>query len=325
MRIFLAGGTGALGKRLIPLLKRDGHDVVATTTSRDKFDQLRAMGAEPAVLDALNRDAVVKAVVAARPEVVVHQLTALAAARNTRNIDRELAMTNRLRTEATAYLIEGARTAGARRLIAQSFIAFSNIREGGRIKTEADPLDPDPPKKMRRTLAAIRQLEAAVTSAHDLSGVVLRYGAFYGPGTSIAEDGHIVQLIRQRKFPIFGNGAGVWSFIHIDDAANATRLAISHAPEGIYNIVDDDPAEASLWLPEMARAIAAPSPYRLPHWLGRLAIGEPGMSLMTRIRGSSNAKAKRLLHWAPVYSSWRDGFRFGLAESRPSSEVRTTA
>jgi len=317
MKIFLAGATGAVGKRLLPLLVSGRHQVAASTRTRNKMDSLRAAGAHPVVLDALDRDAVMKAIIAVRPEVVVHQMTALASIRSLKNFDEQFALTNRLRTEGTEYLLAAARAVGAHRFIAQSYTGWPNIREGGRVKTEDDPLDPNPPQAMRKTFDAIRQLETMVSGASGITGIILRYGSFYGPGTSVALNGEIVGLVRQRKFPIFGDGAGVWSFTHIDDAANATRLAIERGPSGIYNIVDDEPAEVSVWLPELARAVGAKPPYHLPAWLGRLVIGDAGTSMMTAVRGSSNAKAKRVLGWQPMYATWRDGFRGGLASESP--------
>jgi 2-alkyl-3-oxoalkanoate reductase len=313
MRVFLAGGSGAVGKRLVPLLVAGGHHVVATTRSAEKKNEIRTVGGEPVVLDALDRVAVMKAVASARPDVVVHQMTAISKIRSFRRFDEEFALTNRLRTEGTEYLLDAARAAGVRRFVSQSYTGLPNIREGGPVKTEEDPLDPDPPQSMRRTFDAIRQLETSVMSARSLEGIVLRYGSFYGPGTSISPGGDFMELVRQRKFPIFGNGGGVWSFVHIDDVAHATRCAIEGGRAGIYNIVDDEPAAVSVWLPELARAIGARPPYRLPAWVGRLLIGEAGMSIMTQVRGSSNAKAKRLLNWKPVYSTWRDGFHRMLA------------
>jgi 2-alkyl-3-oxoalkanoate reductase len=313
MKIFLAGATGALGKRLVPLLVKGGHQVVAATRSSGKADTLRAAGAEPVVVDALDRDAVTAAVAAARPDVVVHQMTALAGVRSLKKFDEEFALTNRLRTEGTEHLLAAARSAGTRSFIAQSYTGWPNMREGGRVKTEDEPLDPHPPKTMRRTLDAIRQLETMVSSASHMTGIVLRYGSFYGPGTLLAPGGDVVEAVRQRKFPVIGDGAGVWSFIHVDDAANATRLAIERGASGIYNIVDDEPAEVSAWLPDLARAIGAKPPYHLPAWLGRLVIGEAGISMMTKVRGSSNAKAKLALNWQPGYASWRDGFRRGFS------------
>ncbi len=317
MKIFLAGATGAVGKRLLPLLVSDGHQVSASTRTRSKMDGVRAAGADPVIVDALDRDAVMKTIMAVRPDVIVHQMTALASIRSLKNFDEEFALTNRLRTEGTEYLLAAARAVGAHRFIAQSYTGWPNIREGGRVKTEDDPLDPHPPQAMRQTLDAIRQLETIVSGASATTGIILRYGSFYGPGTSVALNGEIVGLVRQRKFPIFGDGAGVWSFTHIDDAANATRLAIERGPSGIYNIVDDEPAEVSVWLPELARAVGAKPPYHVPTWLGRLVIGDAGMSMMTAVRGSSNAKAKRVLGWQPIYSSWRDGFHSGLASDSP--------
>ena len=238
MKVFLAGGSGAIGKRLIPLLVSQGHHVVATT--RHQTNDVRLLGAEPVVVDALDRAAVVDAVVSASPDVVIHQLTALSNFRNLKKLDEELALTNRLRTEGTQFLLEAAQAARARRFIAQSFTGWPNAREGGPVKTENDPLDSNPPESMTRTLAAIRQLETMVVSARNLEGVVLRYGAFYGPGTQICPGGQIVEMVRKRMFPIFGTGAGVWSFVHIGDAAHATLLAMERGPSGIYNIVDDD-------------------------------------------------------------------------------------
>jgi nucleoside-diphosphate-sugar epimerase len=309
MKILLAGATGAVGKRLVPLLVRSGHQVVATTRTANKIEALRAAGAEPVVLDALDRTAVMAAVAAARPEVVVHQLTALTGTLDLKHFDRDFAETNRLRTEGTEYLLAASAAAGVRRFIIQSYTGWNNIREGGRIKTEEDPLDPHPTPAQRQTLAATRQQEAMIMGVAGIEGIALRYGSLYGPGTSIGPGGEVVEAVRARKMPIVGNGAGVWSFLHIDDAAEATRVAIERGPVGIYNIVDDDPAEVSVWLPEMARIIGAPAPYHVPAWIARLLIGETGVSMMTKVRGSSNAKARRLLSWQPAYASWRDGFQ----------------
>lgn len=312
MKIFIAGAGGAIGKRLVPLLVSGGHQVIAATRTPGKMDGLRARGAEPVIVEGLHRDAVMAAIVPVRPDVIVHQMTALAGLRNLKNFDREFALTNRLRTEGTQYLLDAARAAGTRAFVAQSYSGWTNIREGGRVKTEDDPLDPRPPKMMRNSLEAIRWLETTVSGVSGIRGIVLRYGSFYGPGTSIALDGDIGVMVRRRQFPIVGGGAGVWSFTHIDDAANATRLAIEHGAPGVYNVVDDEPAEVSVWLPELARALGARPPYRVPAWLGRLLIGESGLSIMTSARGSSNAKAKREFGWQPRYTTWRDGFRSGL-------------
>jgi 2-alkyl-3-oxoalkanoate reductase len=308
VRVFLAGATGAVGKRLVPLLVSRDHEVVGTTRTPDKIAPLRAAGAEAVVVDGLDRAAVLRAVASARPDVVVHQMTALAGVRNLRRFDDAFAVSNRLRTEGTDHLLDASRAAGVRRFVAQSYTFWPNSRVGGRVKTEEDALDVDPPRSMAKTLDAIRRLERAVLEASDVVGIVLRYGAFYGEGTAVAPGGDLVEAVRQRRLPVIGRGTGVWSFIHIDDAAEATRLAIEGGPSGLYNIVDDDPAEVSVWLPELARAIGARPPHRVPAWIGRLLAGEAIVSMMTRSRGSSNAKAKRLLGWRPAYPSWREGF-----------------
>jgi nucleoside-diphosphate-sugar epimerase len=281
------------------------------THSPAKVDGLQAAGARPVLADALDRDDVLRAVVAAQPEVVVHQLTALAGAR-LRRFDAEFAVTNRLRTEGTDHLLAAARAAGARRLVAQSFAGWPSARVGGPVKTEEDPLDPDPPAELRRTLDAIRYLESAVLGAEDLDGVVLRYGGFYGPGTSAGEGGYMLDDLRRRRFPVIGAGTGVCSFVHIDDAATATLAALERGAPGIYQIVDDDPAPVSAWLPALAAAAGARPPRRVPAWLARLLAGEHAVVLMTEARGASNAKAKRELGWRPAHPSWRQGFRTGL-------------
>ncbi len=313
MRVFVAGATGAVGKRLIPVLMAAGHQVVATTRSPAKTIGLRSAGAEPVVVDGLDRDAVVAAIESARPDVVVHEMTALSSMRSLRNFDEEFAVTNRLRTEGTEYLVEGARAAGARKVVVQSYAGWPSVREGSRMTTEEDPFDPAPPRTMTRTLDALRRLESIVAGASGMTGVVLRYGSLYGPGTSTAPGGEIVEAVRRRKFPVVGDGRGVWSFLHVDDAASATLLAIERGEPGVYNVVDDEPAEVREWLPDLARAIGANPPRRVPAWLGRLIIGEAGLFMMTKIRGASNAKAKRMLGWRLAYPSWRDGFRRGLA------------
>ncbi len=266
---------------------------------------LEELGAEPVIVDPLDARAVREAVVAARPDVVVHQLTALAGMGMSRNFDRTFAATNRLRTEGTDHLIAAARAAGARRLVWQSYAGWPYAREGGPIKTEDDPLDPEPPADARESLAAIRYLEAAVLGADGFEGVVLRYGGFYGPTTSIDEGGEHLELIRKRKFPLGGDGGGVWSFVHIDDAAAATVAAIEGSETGIYNVVDDDPATTRDWLPTLAAAFDAKPPRRMPAWLVKLAAGPQALSLMTRARGASNAKAVRELGWHPQHT-WRE-------------------
>jgi len=317
MRIFVAGATGALGRRLVPLLVANGHQVTGMTRTPGKAAGLRAAGADPVVADALDRDAVGRVVAAARPEVVVHQLTDLAGITNFRRLDEGFAGTNRLRTEGTDHLVAAARAAGARRLVAQSFAGWPFARVGGPVKTEDDALDPDPPAELRRTLDAIRHLESAVLGAEGLEGIVLRYGGFYGPGTSASEGGAMVDDLRRRRFSMVGAGTGVWSFVHIDDAATATVAAVERGAPGVYQIVDDDPAPVSAWLPVLAAATGAPPPRRVPAWLARQLGGEHGVVLMTQARGASNAKAKRDLAWRPAYPTWRQGFRTGLGLAAP--------
>jgi 2-alkyl-3-oxoalkanoate reductase len=321
MRIFVAGATGALGRRLVPLLVQGGHQVTGMTRTAGKAAGLRAAGAEPVVADALDRDAVLRAVVAARPEVVVHELTALAQMTDFRRLDEGFALTNRLRTEGTDHLLAAARAAGARRFVAQSFAGWPFARVGGPVKTEDDPLDPDPPAQLRRTLDAIRHLESAVLGAEGLEGVVLRYGGFYGPGTSAGEGGFMLEDLRRRRFPLVGAGTGVWSFVHIDDAATATMAAVERGAPGIYQIVDDDPAPVSEWLPALAAAVGARPPRRVPAWVARLAGGAHGVVLMTEVRGASNAKARRELGWRPAWPSWRQGFREGLGDAYLASKA----
>jgi 2-alkyl-3-oxoalkanoate reductase len=308
MKIFVAGATGAVGKRLIPLLVSTGHDVVGTTTSAEKTSALREAGAEPVVVDLLDAQAVAEAVRRAEPEVIVHQGSALSGPVDLRHFDDTFAVTNRLRTQGTDNLLGAARAAGVRRLVAQSYTGWPNAREGGPVKAEEDPLDPNPPAAQRQSLAAIRHVEG-IAREDGIEGLALRYGAFYGPGTSIVEGGEIVESIRKRKFPIVGGGAGVWSFVHMDDVAGATLAAIERGAPGVYNVVDDDPAAVSEWLPFLASAIGAKPPRRAPKWLGRLAAGEVAVVMMTESRGSSNAKAKRELGWQLRYPSWRQGFR----------------
>jgi 2-alkyl-3-oxoalkanoate reductase len=317
MRIFVAGGTGALGKRLVPLLVAGGHDVVGLTRSPERAEWLRGEGAEAVVGDALDRDTVLAAVAGAAPEVVAHELTAFSSlGTNLRRFERDVAQTNRLRTEGTDILRDAALAVGARRLVAQSFAGWTYAREGGPVKTEADALDPDPPPPMRGALSAIRHLEGAVLDEPRLEGIVLRYGTLYGPATSFGADGLYVKEVRRRRFPVVGDGAAVWSFVHVDDAARATVAALVDAAAGVYNIVDDEPAPATVWLPELAAAIGAKPPRCVPVWVGKLFAGELGVLVMTELRGSSNTKAKRELGWRPRYASWRDGFRHGLSESR---------
>jgi nucleoside-diphosphate-sugar epimerase len=273
MRVFVAGATGAVGSSLVPVLVEAGHDVVGMTRSQDKVDALRAASAEPMVADGLDRDAVLDAVRGAKPEVVVHELTALPASFDIRRFDRTFEMTNRLRTEGTDNLLDAARGEGTRRFVIQSFAGWPYERRGGPVKSEEAPLDPEPPKHMRRTLDAIRYLEAAALGAEGIEGIVLRYGGFYGPDTGVAT---MLDDIRRRRFPIVGDGAGLWSFIHTKDAARATLAAIERGAPGAYNVVDDEPAPVSEWLPYLSEVVGANPPRRIPAFIGRLAIGEAG-------------------------------------------------
>ena len=313
MKVFVAGASGAVGRRLIPELVAAGHEVTAMTRSAAKVEELRTLGAEVSVADALAKPAVMQAVMRAEPEVVIHQLTALAGATNYRRFDAVFAQTNRLRTAGTEHLVAAAQAAGARRLIAQSYGGWNYARTGTTPKVEDDPFDPNPPTHQRASLQAIRQLEATVLGADGLEGIVLRYGSFYGPGTNVAADGDIGALVRKRGLPLIGNAAGVWSFAHVDDAAAAAVLAIDRGAPGVYNVADDEPAPVSRWLPAFAEALGAKPPRHVPTWIGRMAAGEVGVSMMTQIRGISNAKAKRELGFIPRYPSYREGFRDGIA------------
>jgi 2-alkyl-3-oxoalkanoate reductase len=314
MRVFVAGATGALGRQLVPELVAAGHEVVGMTRTAAKQEALRAMGARPVVADALDPDAVARVVAEAEPEVIVHQLTALSGRLDLRRPDRFFAMTNRLRTEGTDYLLAAGRAVGARRFVAQSYAGWPFARAGGPVKDETDPLDPDPPRALRTTLAAIRHLEQAVTGIGWGEGLVLRYGGFYGPGTSLSQEpgAAMVEPVRRRQFPLIGDGGGLWSFVHIEDAAAGTAAAVERGRAGIYQIVDDEPAPVREWLPALTEALGAKPPRHVPRWLGRLLAGEAATVMMTEIRGASNAKAKRQLGWTPRYPSWRVGFAKGL-------------
>jgi 2-alkyl-3-oxoalkanoate reductase len=300
MKIFVVGASGAIGSRLVPQLIERGHEVIGTFRSPGNDDRLRALGAEAIRLDLLDPSAVRRAVLETEPEAIVHQATALANARFTRNLDRTFAETNRLRTEGTDNLLAAAREAGISRFIAQSFASMRNAREGGPVKSEEDPLDPTPVKGTVETNAAMRYLEEAVTAA---GGIVLRYGGFYG-----ADNDGLVEPVRKRQFPIVGDGGGFFSFVHLDDAAAATVLALEHEGPAIYNIVDDEPAPVREWLPVLARTVGAKPPRHFPVWLARLFAGEGVVMMTTDGRGASNAKAKRELGWTPQYPSWRQGF-----------------
>jgi nucleoside-diphosphate-sugar epimerase len=320
VRVFVAGAGGAIGQRLVPQLVERGHEVVASSRSREKVDGLRALGAEPVVMDGLNALEVGEVVARAEPDAIVHQMTALAGMGNLRRFDKEFAVTNELRTKGTDYLLAAAEASGVRRFVAQSYTGWPNIREGGPVKTENDPLDAHPPAQQTQSLAAIRHLERVVLEA-PLEGVVLRYGSFYGPGASEP----LVELVEKRKLPLVGSGGGVWSWIHINDAAVATVAALECRKTGIYNVVDDDPAPVSEWLPYFAEVVGAKPPRHVPVWLALLAAGEVAVSAMTQIRGASNAKAKRELGWQPRWASWRDGFRHGLAGGDEQSRERPAA
>ncbi|HSD76162.1 MAG TPA: NAD(P)-dependent oxidoreductase [Solirubrobacteraceae bacterium] len=314
MRVFVAGASGAIGTRLVPQLVERGHEVIGTFRSPDNAERLRALGARPIALDLLDARAVRKAVLETEPEAIVHQATALANLRFSRNFDRTFAQTNRLRTEGTDALLAAAREAAIDRFVAQSFASYRNAREGGPVKTEDDPLDPTPAATTRKSSAAMRHLEEAVANA---GGIALRYGIFYGA----ANDG-LIDPVRKRQYPIVGDGGGISSFIHLDDAAAATVLALEHDVAGIYNIVDDEPAPLREWLPVLAEALGAKPPRRFPRWLARLFAGEPVVVMATEARGVSNAKAKRELGWEPRYPSWREGFRAAYASAAPAERRR---
>ncbi len=308
MRVFVAGATGAIGRQLVPRLLAAGHEVHGMTRSDSKQAMLYDLGAVPVVADALDPRQVTDAVERARPDVLVHQLTAIGAL-DMRHFDRGFAATNRLRTEGTDHLLFAGRAVGVRRFVAQSVAGYgAYARTGGPVKTEDDALDPQPAREMRGTLAAIRHLEEAVLGAEWTEGIVLRYGAFYGPGTSLAPGEEQFELVRARKFPLVGNGGGVWSFIHVADAADATVAAVEHGSRGVYNVVDDDPAPVAQWLPALANELGGKRPLRVPRFIGRMFAGEAGAVMMTEVRGASNAKAKRELAWRPAHPSWREGF-----------------
>ncbi len=302
MHILIAGATGAAGRALIPVLISNGHTVTGTTRSETKTGELRALGANAQIMDGLDKTSVQAAVEATRPDVIVHQMTALTGI-DMKDIDKAFHTTNRLRTEGTEHLIAAA---PGTLLVAQSFAGWPYARTGGPVKTEADPLDPEPPKGIRETHAAIRRLEALTTAA---GGIVLRYGGFYGPGTGMAPGGEQVEMIKKRQLPLVGNGNGLWSFLHADDLATATLAAIEKGRPGeIYNIVDDEPAPTREWLPFLAQELGAKPPRHVPAWLARIVASPAAVAMMTEARGASNAKAKSELGWSPSHPSWREGF-----------------
>jgi nucleoside-diphosphate-sugar epimerase len=305
MRVFVTGATGALGRHLVPGLVAAGHEVTATTRTPGKVAQLREAGAEPVVVDGLDREAVIVAVRAAAPEVIVHEMTALADMRSFRNPDKLFAVTNELRTRGTDNLLAAAAQAGTRRVIAQGYAGPGPDKPAGaRLKTEEDPLDWRPIRSAARAMAAIRYVDRTVPLEAP-EGIVLRYGGFYGPGTG----DFVVEMARKRRLPVIGGGTGVWSFIEITDAAAATLAAVDRGAPGVYNVVDDDPAPVAEWLPYLAKVVGAKPPLRVPAWLGRLLAGEFAVGQMTSSRGSSNEKARKELGWEPRYASWREGFR----------------
>jgi nucleoside-diphosphate-sugar epimerase len=306
MRVFVAGATGAIGRQLVPRLVAAGHEVHGMTRSESKQAMLDELGAVPVVADALDPDQVAEAVAKARPDVIVHQLTAIGAV-DMRHMDRAFAETNRLRTVGTDHLLSAGQAEGVRRFVAQSNYAMY-ARTGAALKTEVDPFDPSPAPEFRENLAAIRHLEDAVLGARWTEGIALRYGWFYGPGTSLVTGGDQFEMVRRRRFPVVGDGGAVWSFIHIADAAEATVAAVEHGSRGVYNIVDDDPAPVAEWLPALAQTLGAKKPVRVPRFIGRLFAGDVGVVMMCELRGASNAKARRELAWRPAHPSWRQGF-----------------
>ncbi len=308
MRVYVAGGAGVVGVRLVPRLVERGHRVTATTTNPEKVPVLERLGAEAVVVDGLDASAVGEAVATAAPDAVVHQMTALGGGIDPKHFDRSFALTNRLRTEGTDHLLAAAEAVGVPHVVAQSYTGWPNSRSGSWVKDEEDPLDPEPPKAQRESLAAIRYLEDAVRKA---DGTVLRYGGFYGDASD-----PMVAMVRKRRFPLVGGATGYMSWIHLDDAAGATVLALEKGVRGVFNIVDDEPAPASEWLPYLAECVGAKPPLRLPVWLARLAAGEVAVSMLTQTRGSSNARAKRELGWELRWPTWREGFKHGLPTER---------
>jgi nucleoside-diphosphate-sugar epimerase len=322
MKVFVAGGTGAIGRELVPQLVATGHEVVATSRSPKGAEEIQELGGKPAIADGLDEQTMTEAVRRARPEVVIHEMTALAGKMDLRHFDRWFATTNELRTKGTDILLRAARQAGARRLIAQSYSGWPAIREGGAVKAEEDPLDPDPAKWTRESMAAIRHVEQTVPGAEGLEGVVLRYGTLYGPDTGMTSS-EALDTLRKRQFPIIGEGGGMWSFVHAADAASATVAALDHGAPDIYNVVDDDPAPAAQWIPYLADVIGAKPPRHVPAWLGRIVAGEVPVMMMTSSRGAANEKAKRELGWKPQYASWREGFAATVGEAARRAQPQT--
>jgi nucleoside-diphosphate-sugar epimerase len=311
MRVFVAGGTGVIGRRLVPQLVARGHQVTATTTGPGKLGLLRQLGAEAVVMDGLDALSVGEAVAVARPDVIVHQMTAIATGKpDLKHMDRWFATTNRLRTEGTDHLLAAAVETGVPHVVAQSYASWNGIRTGGWVKTEEDPLDRHQGTAAHPGMEAIRHVEDAVLQA---GGAALRYGGLYGPGATDDQ----VELVRKRQFPLVGGGTGYTSWVHLDDAASATVLAVEQKATGVFNIVDDEPAPASEWLPYLAACAGAKPPMRVPKWLARLLAGDVAVMMMTEGRGFSNAKAKRELGWELRYPSWRQGFKEELTRPGP--------
>lgn len=315
MKIFLAGATGAIGKRLLPMLVASGHEVTGTTRTAAKARSIRSIGAKPEIVDVLNKRQVIEAVERTKPDVIIHEVTAIPQSLDLKHFDESFALTNMLRTEGTDHLLVAARQTGCRRFIAQSYAGWTYARTGSWVKREEDPLISEPEESVRDTFQAILHVESAVLNEPRIEGFVLRYGAFYGPGTSLGHRGSVLQDVAKRRVPIVGKGTGYWSFLHVDDAASATVAAVVATSPGLYNICDGEPAPVSEWLPFLADAIGAKPPRHVPSWLGRMAIGEHGVAMMNEVRGASNEKAKSQMRWKPKWPSWRSGFREGLGQT----------
>ena len=317
MRVLVAGAGGAVGQPLIPLLTRAGYTVGALLRSESKRDALLAMGATPFFADALDRSAVQAIVETFRPDAIINQLTAIPQVIDLAHYDRTFALTNRLRTEGTDNLIAAAKRVNVNRFVAQGFAGSLYARTGSRVKTEEDPFDPDPPPQLRATLAALRYLESSVLDSFPEGGIVLRYGWFYGPRTSLAKNGTMAQAARKRMLPIVAGGTGLWSFLHVQDAASAALAALA-GRAGIYNIAGDEPAPVRDWISMLADLAGAKPPFHVPAWIARMLIGDHGVAMMRDIRGISSEKAKRELGWLARYPNWRDGFAGEFAEHKPS-------
>ncbi len=308
MRIFIAGATGVLGRNLIPKLLNHGHSVIGTSSTKARLRELQQLGADAVLMDGIDRDSVFAAVSSSTPDVVVNEMTAISKVRNYKNFDLEFTLTNRLRVEGTSHLLAASREVGVKKVVVQSFAGWPFEQTEGAANSEEADFEPSVPVRMRNSQRAIQAMEQSVLSGKSPVGVVLRYGYFYGPGTSFDIEGDISKALRKRAFPLIGGGTAVWSLIHVNDAAEATRLAIESAPGGIYNIVDDRPSKLEEWLPGLAKLLGVKPPVRMPAWLGRFFVGESGVYMMTQASGALNAKAKRVLGWRPAYPDWRTGF-----------------